>query len=421
MALSSAKAVTVLFDSVLDQMSAEMQMASTASVFKPNPAMLQNSNNVIWRTVEQQAPVKTGFDMTGQFGNVIDLSYPAVLGVPENDAFSVRFDDFRDQEFIQKRGKASAKRLFAQVNKNISETVKNTGSLFYRKALTATSGFSFISEADSLMTERQCWRGDGTSFFMNARAYNIAAADLAGRGTLSGRPEKAYATGMVGSDVAGFDVYKTSYNPSLAGGASPATTVATTVALKPLANQTLGGQVLPVDYRGGDIVLASAAGWAVGDRVQFANVNALGLLDKTNTGIPMSFAIVAIVSNTITVYPRPIALTDGALTADEKAYANISTQIASGAVPIRMNTDTLVQTNSFWANDSVEIIAGSAAWDSVSALAGWKSMSETLDNGMQITMAYDGSIETMDLRVRVFNWYGVTNRDPSRNGVAINI
>jgi hypothetical protein len=69
----------------------------------------------------------------------------------------------------------------------------------------------------------------------------------------------------------------------------------------------------------------------------------------------------------------------------------------------------------------VEIIAGSAAWDSVSALAGWKSMSETLDNGMQITMAYDGSIETMDLKVRVFNWYGVTNRDPSRNGVAINI
>jgi len=130
---------------------------------------------------------------------------------------------------------------------------------------------------------------------------------------------------------------------------------------------------------------------------------------------------VAIVSNTITVYPRPIALTDSALTADEKAYANISTQIASGAVPVRMNTDTLVQTNSFWANDSVEIIAGSAAWDSVSALAGWKSMSETLDNGMQITMAYDGSIETMDLKVRVFNWYGVTNRDPSRNGVAINI
>lgn len=420
MALNSAKAVTVLFDSVLDQMDAEMQMAKTASVFKPNPAQLQNSNNVIWRTVEQQAPVKTGFDMTGQFGNVIDLSYPAVLGQPENDAFSVRFDDFRDEEFIKKRGKASAKRLFAQVNKTIADTVKNTGSLFYRKQLTATNGFSFISEADSIMTERQCWRGDGTSFFLNARAYNLAAADLAQRGTLAGRPETAYGTGMVGRDISGFDVYKTSYNPSLAGGATPATTVSATVSLKPLANQTLGGQVLPVDYRGGDIAFTSAAGWNVGDRVEFANVNALGLLDKTNTGIKMSFAIIAINGNTVTVYPRPIAVNDAALTADEKAYANISTQIASGAVPLRLNTDTLIQTNSFWANDSVEIIAGSAAWDAVSALSGWKSMSETLDNGMQITMAYDGSIETMDLKVRVFNWYGVTNRDPSRNGVAVN-
>jgi hypothetical protein len=421
MALQGAKAITVLFDSVLDQMGEELQMAKTASVFKPDPAMLQNSNNVLWRPVEQQAPVKTGFDMTGLFGNVIELSYPAVLGTPENDAFSVNASDFRDPQFVKRRGQASAKRLFAAVNQKIATTVRDTGSLFYRKSLTAANGYSFIAEADSLMTERQCWRGDGTSFFLNARAYNLAGTDLAQRGTLSGRPEKAYATGMVGKDIAGFDVYKSGYNPSLVGGATPATTVATTVALKPLATQTAAGQTFPVDYRSGDITFASGAGWAVGDRITFPAVNALGLLDKTNTGQLMTFCIVAVNGAVMTVYPRPIAITDAALTADEKAYANISTQILSGAVPTRLNTDALIQTNSFWANDSVEIIAGSAAWDQMAALSGWKSLSETLDNGMQITMAYDGSIETMDLKVRVFNWYGVTNRDPSRNGVAVNI
>lgn len=421
MALSTAKAITVLFDEVMDQFQLETSMLRTTSVFKPEGALMQNSNNVIWRQVEQQAPVKTGFDMTGQFGNVIELSYPSTLNTPKNDAFSLRGDDFRDEQFIKRRGKAAAKRLGAELNKDIATVVRDSGSLFYRKSLTASSGYAFLSEADSILTERQANKMEGTSFFLNSRAYNIAGQDLAQRGTLSGRPEQAWATGQVGRDIAGFDVYKSAYMQNLAGGASPATTVASTVSLKPVASQTVAGQVVPVDYRYGDITFASAAGWNVGDRVGFAGVNALGLQDKTNTNQQMTFTIAAINGNTVTVSPRPIALTDASLTADEKAYANISTQITSGAVPIRLNTDALASTNAFWCNDSIEVIAGSAPWQEMSALSGWKVVNETMDNGVTMYMAYDGNISTMDLQVRVFTWYGVVNRDPSRNGIAINI
>lgn len=421
MALTTAKAVTVLFDEVLDRMGMEMQMARTASVFKPDGALMQNSNNTIWRQVEQNAPVKTGFDMTGQFGNVIELSYPATLETPKNDAFELRADDFRDEQFTRRRGKAAAKRLMADMNQRIATVVRDTGSLFYRKALTATTGYSFVSEADSILVERQSWTGDGTSFFFNPRSYNVAAQDLAARGTLSGRPEEAWATGMVGRDIAGFDVYKSAYNQTLDGGASPATTVSATVSLKPLANQTVAGQILPIDYRSGDVSFTSAAGFTVGDRIKFTGVNSLGMLDKTDTGQEMTFCIVAINANVVTVYPRPIALNDAALTADEKAYANIATQITSGAVPVRLNTDTIAQTNAFWANDSIEVIAGSAAWPELGNLSGFKVVSETMDNGIPIYMAYQGDIATMNLKVRVFTWYGVTNRDPSRNGIAIAI
>lgn len=423
MALSTAKAVTVLFDNAMEQLSMEMQMARTASVFQYDGKAAQGSNNIVWRQVEQQAPVKGGFDMTGQFGNVIELSYPAVLETPRNDAFQVRIDDFRDEQFVVRRGKAAAKKLNSDMNQRIATVVRDTGSMFYRKTLntTAGSGYGFVSEADTIMTERQQWRGDGTSFFLNPRAYQLAAQDLAARGTLAGRPEKAYATGMVGKDIAGFDVYKSAYNQTLDGGATPVTTVGTTVNLAPLANQTVGGQVLPIDYRGGDIVLTSAAGFTVGDRVQFTGRNAVGLLDKTDTGQPMTFCIVGINANTITVYPRPIALVGGSITADERAYANIATQIVSGDVITRLNTDTLVQTNSFWANDSIEVIAGNIPFDRLGELSGFKVVNEALDNGVQLYMAYQGSIETLNLNVRLFTWYGVTNRDPSRNGIAINI
>lgn len=421
MALQTGKAVTVLFDEVMEQFALETSMLNTTSVFRPEAGLMQNSNNVIWRQIEQQAPVKTGFDMTGQFGNVIELSYPSSLGSPKNDVFSVRGDDFRDEQFIKRRGAASAKRLAAEINKDIATLVRDSGSLFYRKTLNATSGYAFLSEADSILTERQEFRGEGCSFFLNPRAYNIAGQDLAQRGTLSGRPEKAWATGQVGKDLAGFDVYKSAFMQTLAGGASPATTVSATVSLKPVASQTVGGQVLPVDYRYGDIPFTSAAGWNVGDRIGFANVFALGSADKTNTQQQMTFTITAINGNTVTVTPRPIALSDAALTADEKAYANINTQIASGAVPIRLNTDALATTNAFWCNDSIEVIAGSAPWEEMSKLSGWKVVSETMPNGVTVYMAYDGSIATMDLQVRVFTWYGVVNRDPSRNGIAINI
>lgn len=421
MALQTGKAITVLFDEVMEQFQLETQMLDNTSVFRPEGALMQNSNNVIWRQVEQQAPVKTGFDMTGQFGNVIELSYPSTLNTPKNDAFSLRADDFRDEQFIKRRGAASAKRLAAELNKDIATVVRDSGSLFYRKSLTASTGYAFLSEADSILTERQEWRGNGCSFFLNPRAYNIAGQDLAQRGTLSGRPEKAWATGMIGKDLAGFDVYKSAYMQNLAGGASPATTVSATVSLKPVASTTVGGQTIPVDYRYGDITFASGTGWNVGDRIGFAGVNALGSLDKSNTGQQMTFTIVGVNGNTVTVTPRPIALSDAALTADEKAYANINTQIASGAVPIRLNTDATAQTNAFWCNDSIEVIAGSAPWQEMSALSGWKVVSETMPNGVTINMAYDGSIATMDLQVRVFTWYGVVNRDPSRNGIAVNI
>ena len=421
MALQMGKAITVLFDSVMEQFELETGMLNSTSVFNPEGALMQNSNNVIWRQVEQQAPVKTGFDMTGQFGNVIELSYPSTLGAPKNDAFELISTDFRDERFIKRRGDAAAKRLAAELNKDIATVVRDSGSLFYRKALTASTGYGFISEADAILTERQANKMDGTSFFLNPRAYNIAGQDLAQRGTLSGRPEKAWATGQIGRDLAGFDAYKSAYMQNLAGGASPATTVSATVSLKPVSSQTVAGQVIPVDYRYGDIAFTSAAGFAVGDRISFAGVKSLGMQDKTNTNTDMTFAIAAINGNTVTVTPRPIALTDAALNADEKAYANISTQIASGAVPVRLNTDTLANTNAFWCNDSIEVVAGSAPWQEVSQYAGWKVVSETLPNGVTLVMAYDGSIATMNFQVRVFTWYGVVNRDPSRNGIAINI
>lgn len=421
MALSTAKAITVLFDQVMETMELDMAMSRTAKVFRPDSATMQNSNNVIWRQVEQSAPVKSGWDMTGQFGNVIELSYPSTLGTPSNDAFQLRADDFRDEQFIKRRGQAAAKKLNADLNNKIATLVRDTGSLFYRKSGTV-NGYDFCAEGSTILTERQAWQMSGTSYFISPRTWQRIGSDLAQRGTLSGRPEEAYGTNQVGRDIAGFDVYKSAYMQTLTGGTAATTaTVAATISLKPQPSQTVAGQVLPVDYRSGDIALTAGDGAKinVGDVITFANVMALGMLDKTNTNQPMTFKVVAKSTDTITVYPRPIALSDVSLSADEAAYANINTQIAAGAAITRLNTDASIQTNCFWANDSVEVIAGDAPFEELSKLSGWKCVSETLENGLKLYMLYDGAIGTANLQVRVFDWYGLVNCDPTRNGVGI--
>ena len=419
MALNTAKEVRVMFDQVTDLMEEEFQMAGQVDSYDVDPATMQNSSNIIWRPVEQHAPVQSGWDMTGKFGNIIEQYYPCQLEDPRNDAFGLRADDFRDRRFMERRGRAAAKKLSADQNKRIAELVASTGSLFSR---TSTAGYDFLATPEAIMDERQVASMTGRSFFLNPRDHQAIASDLANRGTLSGRPEGAYARSMVGRDVAGFDVYRSSYLPTLAGGATPAgATVGTTVSLKPEGLTTVGGVNVNVDYRVGEIELAlgDGADFSVGDRISFTGVKALGLLDKTNTGQDMTFTIVGIDTDTISVYPKPIALTDAALTDAEKAYANIATQITAGTAVVRLNTDTLAQTNVFWANDSVEIIGGSAPLSYLGQLDGMEVMESTLTSGTKLYMAYQGSIDDFSLKCRLFTWYGLCNKRPDANGIAI--
>lgn len=50
---------------------------------------------------------------------------------------------------------------------------------------------------------------------------------------------------------------------------------------------------------------------------------------------------------------------------------------------------------------------------------GKKVMTQTMKNGLNMYMVYDGNINDMSFRYRLFTWYGITVKDPSRVGVAI--
>lgn len=419
MANETLKTVIAFYDDVLKQMSEDFTYAGLVEVDSIEPGRLQNANDIYWRNVEQQRPIIEGWDLTGQETDTIELGYPLQLEAPKNDFMAYRVDDLRDRGFMQRAAVASAKRQNAELNKRVADLVANTGTLFYESNST---GFEFVAEADTLLTERGAYRDMGSSFFLTPRANQIMAGNLASR-TLypNNRSEEAYSTALIGKNVAGFDLYRApTYGTIPAQVNGTGSTVASDVTEVPEAFSTAGGTISNIDYRVGTIPLGAGGGanFQAGDVITIAGINALNIMDKTDTGELMTFRVIDVTGDDLTVYPKPIAADQAGITPEQAAYANISTAITTGAAVASVNT-TAGQANSFWANDSICIVNGDTPLEILNEFDGMKVVSESLDNGIKLYMAYDANLATVNARVRLFTRWGLVNKDPSRNGNAV--
>lgn len=419
MSLSTGKIAEVLFDKTMETYEHQMQLLPLCTFEQPDGGTQQNAGNVIWKPVQQHAPVISGWDMTGQETGIIEETYPCILGTPKNDFVQQRADDLRDMRFWERRGEQSGRRQATELNKSIAAAVATQGSLFYRSNV--TNGYAFIGQAQAIMNERQSM-DSGRCFVLNDRDTLTFATDLSGRETMNGRPEAAYAKGQIGMNVAEFDVYTGSFLPNLAGGASPAATVTGDQSFAPEAGSvdTSTGIVTNVDYRTASIPVSDSSSYNVGDKVTIGAVQSVGLADKTATGQLMTFTVVAKPdATTLTIYPKPIAADDAALSTLEKAYANINTKILDTNVVARLNTDATNKTNLFWDKSAVEVTGGNIPASLFKQYDGMKVISDTMSNGQPLYMVYDGDIATMNFRYRLFTWYGVTIANPQACGVAV--
>jgi len=421
--LTAGKIAEVLFENALETYEQQDMLLRQVSFFEPDGGDMQNAGNVVWRPVQQHAPVISGWDLTGLETGIIEETYPALLGTPNNDFVSQRADDMRDMSFWKRRGVESGKTQATNLNKAIASAIAVQGSMFYRSNV--TSGYSFIAEAQAMMNERQGKHTERT-FILNDRDNLKFGNDLAGRQTLQGRPETTWATGQIGQNVAEFDVFVGSYLPNIVGGADPATTVTANQSFAPTAGavNTTTGAVTNVDYRTATIPVTASASYNVGDKITFANggttVKAVALADKTNTNVAMTFTVIDKPTGTsITVYPKPIALDDPALSTLQKAYANVDTRILNAATVNRLNTDASKKTNLFFDKDAVEVLGGTIPANLFKEFDGLKVINSTMKNGQKMYMVYDGQLNDMSLRFRIFTWWGITIKDPSRCGVAV--
>ena len=421
MALSTGKIAEVMFEKTKETYEHQMDLLRMTNFHQPDGGAMQNSGNFIWYPVQQHAPVISGWDLSDQETGIIEETYPALLGTPVNDFVEMRADDLRDTRFWERRATQSGKRQATELNKSIAAAIATQGSLFYRSNV--TSGYEFIAEAQAIMNERQL-QTDGRVFILNDRDTLTFGADLAARQTVQGRSEEVWAKGQIGQNVAEFDVYTGSFLPNITGGADPAVTVTGNQDFSPsggTVNATTG-VVTNVDYREASLVVNDSSLVTVGDKFQLENsgtaVQSIGLADKNASNNAMTFTVIELTDAThIKIYPKPIF--DTGADELEDAYANINTQILNAATLTRLNVDASNKTNIFFDRSAIEVIGGTIPAELFKQYDGMKVITDTMENGLQLYMVYDGDIATMNFRFRLFTWYGITVCNPSNCGVAV--
>lgn len=412
MSLKEGQLVTYAIDEIIETVQNLTPMASKTSKYTPPAASMQRSSNTVWMPVEQEAPTQTGWDLTNKQTNVLELSVKCNMGEPDNDFFQLRADDLRDERSYRRRIQASAKKLANNIETAIAKQATEMGSLVVHDARsigpsTGLTGWDFLASAEELMFARELNRDMGISYFLNPSDYRKAGRDLTA-GDIFGRvPEDAYHNGTIQRQVAGFDdVMRSPKLPTVVGSTVTGVTVTGAQKFKPQAFTTdTDGNNENVDNRVATVVVSSTTGLKRGDKISFAGVKYLSQMAKNVLTDDATFSITRVIDGThIEITPKPVALDDATLTAEEKAYANVNTSLAASAPVTLLNVATTTA-NIGWADDSIRLLSQPIPVTH-ELFAGMKTQTFSIPGvGINGIFATQGDINTLTGLCRIAVWY----------------
>ncbi|EAP0132162.1 coat protein [Salmonella enterica subsp. enterica serovar Bareilly] len=412
MSLKEGQLVTYAIDEIIETVQNLTPMASKTSKYTPPAASMQRSSNTVWMPVEQEAPTQTGWDLTNKQTNVLELSVKCNMGDPDNDFFQLRADDLRDERSYRRRIQASAKKLANNIETAIAKQATEMGSLVVHDARsigpsTGLTGWDFLASAEELMFARELNRDMGISYFLNPSDYRKAGRDLTA-GDIFGRvPEDAYHNGTIQRQVAGFDdVMRSPKLPTVVGSTVTGVTVTGAQKFKPQAFTTdTDGNNENVDNRVATVVVSSTTGLKRGDKISFAGVKYLSQMAKNVLTDDATFSITRVIDGThIEITPKPVALDDATLTAEEKAYANVNTSLAASA-PVTLLNVASTTANIGWADDSIRLLSQPIPVTH-ELFAGMKTQSFSIPGvGINGIFATQGDINTLTGLCRIAVWY----------------
>lgn len=403
MANALAKDLELMFENFVEGYDAACVISQEAKTSYPAPKTMQRAGDIFYRKQNYHADVVTGLDVSAAARtDIIERFVPTVYRSPDNVIYELDAKELRDPDHMRLTGQAAAGRLAAEVDKNLYAAVATNASIVVKKvgAISIDEGFT----ARALMASRGINSADKKLFFNPFDAIPIYNA-LATKQTMGDWSKSAYENARM-PGVGSFRTFETDNGPVLA---AVGTVTGTTVTSNTAHTVTAMTGDLPTDNRYGVLPVSGAniANIKNGDAFTIANVNAVHMIDKSDTGQPMTFRVISGAgTGSLTVTPKII--TTG-------PYKNVTTQAAAGAAITFLNTASK-PVNAFWAQGAVTLDYGRLEFP---AGMGAEVMTATTKNGVPLVMVAQINAQTGKVFVRNTTLYAATVLDPEKCGIII--
>lgn len=398
------KDLEIMFENYVEGYDSACVISREADTSYPDAQSMQRSGDVFYRPQNYNANIVTGLDVSASARtDIIQRQVPTVYRNPDNVLFELNAREMRDPEHMKKMGDAAAKRLAAEVDKNLYATVAAQASIVVKKV--GALAFTDAGTAEALMLSRGIGLGRERKLFMNPFDYQAITADLGNRAYIGDRSKDAYERSQV-PDIAGFKTFRTDNVANLAAiGTVTGTTVSGAQSFTPSA---MTGD-LPTDNRRQTLVVAGAniANTKNGDVFTIAGVNAVHQIDKSDTGRLMTFRIIS-GAGTANLVITPAIIATG-------PYQNVSAVAGAGAAIVFQNT-VAAPVNAFWAQGSVALDYGKLAFPSGQ---GVEVKTATTKNGVPLIMSYSFNHLTAVTTVRAHTLYATTVLEPEQCGIIL--
>jgi hypothetical protein len=416
MANSFSKEERVAFENLLEGFQDALVLSRNVSIYNTDQTMMERTNNVIWRPMPYIAVSYNGTDMTGNFDDYTQLTVPSTIGYQKSVPWIMSATELRDALQEGRLGDAAKQKLASDINIAVLTVAGQQGTLAIKRS--AATGFDDVALVEAVMNETGVPM-DSRYLALSTRDYNGMASDLAKNTRSFGNDisDSALRRAFVGQ-IASFETYKLDYAQRKAAAAGAGIQINTTAAggnyYTPKSTTTSAtGETSNVDNRFQTVTVNSTTSVAVGDSFTIANVNAVHMITKEDTGQPKTFRVIAVPSATTLVISPPLIPAQAGVDSTAQ-YQNCRITSTSATAAITFLNTTASYLNCFWHKDAIELLPGRYA---VPTDAGAAVMRASTDQGIELVMTKQYDINNMKTKYRLDCLFGVVCKQPEMAGV----
>jgi hypothetical protein len=405
MANSALKAIEIMWEEFVEKYDSMCVLSKMVDKETIDPTEAQRSGDVMYVRQNYHASTVAGLDISGETDmDVISRAVPLVFQDPQNVKYSMDAKEMRDETVMRKQGEAAAQRLASVVDTTLYNRAVDRATIV--ELATGAMTWNLGQSAETSLIQRGI-SSSQARLLLNATDYQAVSADLGGKAYVGDWSKGAYERSMV-PGIANFQTHRTDNLKNLAiKGTVTGATVNGAQSHTVVAKDANG---VPVDNRQMALTVqgANVANIKAGDVFTIANVNAVHMITKEDTGKLQTFRVLAVGGSGTSLTVSPAIVADG-------PYQNVTIAAANSAAVTFVNNATK-PANLFFTGDAIQLKYSRLHFPTDQ---GAKVMTATTANGAPLTMSYFFNHLTGKTQFRFHTYFGAEAVDPEKIGIIV--